>query len=435
MRWQSLFLDPDSFNSDEYISVTLSISVASGRDCKLAASEILQILTLRTQNTEHARPAVPEVTGAVIHVGQQAPWTEITLALPSSSYVVSEGLGRLLELLTSPVEYGYASGVWVQRVDLPRQHLSELPGPKLGVSGMRTLLGVPTRPLLALEIGPRSSTLADDNLHLYETVLTEGADLLVDDMLMGDPPGSWNFRRRVRALSTLCAKVSQKVGRKKAYITCLAGTPGRLAANAQWARSEGVDGFVINAFTQGLGTLEDLTNASDGYAIFTTNMGSGVASRRPEEGENPRESRRVGVDEQVFSKLSRLGGADAVHTGSTGTQCVDVPWGDSVKALEQPIVGISRRIPSSFRVAEGDLQLKDLWPNVRELGSDTVFEVATALTGDSGKVKRRVRTFISILEGLSNVSTSESAVRLYREHVGRDQELKDQLDGLDLESW
>lgn len=436
MRWRSLLVDPDVFDSDSYIRITLSISVVDGKDCKLAATEILRILTLRTQTIQKGvHPAIPEVTGAVLHVGHAAPWTEVTLALPPDNYVVHEGLGRLLELLTSAVEYNYASGVWIHRVDLPKQYLIDLPGPQLGVLGIRKLLEVASRPLLALEIGPRSSSLSNDDLQMYSDVLTNGADLLVDDMLMGDPPGDWNFNNRVELISKVCDQVSQRIGRRKGYVTCLAGRPRSIKDKVDWARSRGIDGFVINAFTHGFGNLEELALDSDGYAIFTTNMGSGIASRPLDHTSAPRGSRRVGVDEQVFSKLSRLGGADAVHTGTSGTQCVDIPWGDAVKALEQPIVLGSRSIPSSLRVAEGDLQLKDLWPNVRELGADTIFEVATAITGSRTKARQTTSTFISVLEELAEASSSEDALAIYRRSIGRDRALENHLDTIDLSSW
>jgi ribulose 1,5-bisphosphate carboxylase large subunit-like protein len=404
---------------------------------------MLRILTARTQRLVRSR-FDPYFDGAVVHVGPVGDWTEATLALPIIHSTPAEGLSHLLQLLASPAEYVYADGVWLQRVDLPKTFLASVPGPRLGINGIRSMVGVTNRPLLALQIGPRNLELNSDVLKAYREALVGGVDLLVDDILLGDPPtGVLALQNRVPQLVRLCEEASGATGSRKVYITSLAGSPSQLMAKAEWAVNAGAKGFVVNGFTQGLGTIEDLSRRNFGVCLITTNMGSGMVSRLPRSEarteDNHKNSatnaRRPGIDEQVFSKLSRLAGADAVHTGTTGAECFDINWSDAVRALTQPLARPNGNVPGAFRVAEGDLQMINLWPNMRELGNDTIFEVHSALLNQPRNIKSRAKRFIELLEGLKSVSDNTGALRHYQSVAARDQILQAELNSLNFATW
>ncbi|MFG3698052.1 RuBisCO large subunit C-terminal-like domain-containing protein [Micromonospora sp. NPDC047620] len=431
MNWRDQILDPDSLDLDAFVRATYSFAVPAGADLRHAAVQMLRILTQRSQRLERRyRSTDPEVAGAVIHVGPISDWTDVTLALPLAHAAPNEGLAHLFQLLTSAAEYSYADGVWLQRVDLPRPFLSAVPGPQLGIDGIRSIVGVQRRPLLALETGPRTQPLEQSVLDLYRQALVAGADLLVDDMLLGDPPSpTLSLQHRLPRLVELCQRAADETGRPKAYVTCLAGTPSQILRKAEWAAANGAKGFVVNGFTQGLGTLEDLSSHSFGVCLVATNMGSGMVSRPSAGG-----THRVGVDEQVISKLSRLAGADAVHTGTTGAECFDINWSDAVRALAQPLHVPGRRIPGAFRVAEGDLQMINIWPNMRELGADTIFEIHSGILGH-GDIRARTRRFVELVTGLTDVADNDSALAVYRSLAARDQVLRSELDAVDLKRW
>ncbi|MFF5308792.1 RuBisCO large subunit C-terminal-like domain-containing protein [Streptomyces massasporeus] len=428
-------MDSDALHLDDFVRATYSVAVPAGIDTRRSAVQMLRILTLRTQREVFAaRPLDPAVFGAVIHVGTSAPWSEVTLALPVIHTEPSEGLSHLLQLLTSIVEYNYADGVWLQRVDLPQRYLQHIHGPGLGVPGLRNQLDVRQRPLLALQVGPRYQQLGE-LLDSYLEALVSGADMLVDDLLLGDPPGELSLTNRVPELARLCERASQITGKKKLYATCLAGSPRQILHKAEWSADLGVGGFIVNAFTHGLGALEDLSQAGFGKLIIATNMGSGMVSR-PATPTSAISDRRVGIDEQVISKLSRLAGADAVHTGTTGAECFDVSWGDANRTLAQPISTRQGRIPASFCVAEGDLQMMNAWPNIRELGPDTIFEVRSALLGSGRRsVRDKTKRFIELLERLTAVGDNREALQVYRRVAQGDEELQRDLDSTDLNAW
>lgn len=434
MDWRSQIIDSDALHLDDYVRATYSISVPAGADTRRSAVQMLRILTVRSQrDLPVGQQLDPSKFGAVVHIGTSAPWSEVTLAIPVSSAEPTEGLSHLLQILTSVVEYNYADGAWLQRVDLPQRYLRHVPGPQLGTPGLRNLLSIETRPLLALQIGPRYQSLAALT-DLYLEALLAGVDMLVDDILLGDPPGELSLANRVPVLTNLCERASQSSGKKKIYATCLAGSSNQMLSKAHWGASQGVGGFIVNSFTHGLGTLEDLSRAGLGKILFATNMGSGMVSR-PATPTSAISDRRVGIDEQVISKLSRLAGADAVHTGTTGAECFDVSWGDANRTLAQPIITAGTNIPPSFCVAEGDLQMINVWPNMRELGTDTIFEVRSAILGTGSSVRDKAKRFIDLLDRLTAVRDDREAMQVYRRLAQTDEDLQRDLDETDLNDW
>lgn len=433
--WRAHLLDSDSLDLDKFIRATYSIAVPPSHDVRHAAVEMLRILTLRSQHAYprgHAFDA--EIHGAVTYVGPRGAWTEVTLALPPMHAEPREGMAHLLQLLVSPVEYTYTDGVWLQRIDFPRDHLRTMPGPQLGVAGIRAKLGVDGRPILALQVGPRARGLDQPDLDLYCQALTAGADIIVDDILLGDPSGALLLEHRAPALVTQCKKAADATSKPKSYVACLTGTPSEIQRKAEWAAKNGVAGFVVNAFAQGFGVLEDLSRAGLGTWIVTTNMGSGMVSRPAEPGSSVA-VRRVGIDEQVFSKLSRLSGADAVHTGTTGAECFDQPWGDAVRTLAQPIAIPGGFIAPSFRVAEGDLQMINVWPNIRELGIDTIFEVQSALLAEPRQIQARTKRFIDLFTKLPGSVSNDAALAIYLDIAKHDTQLQRQIDNLKPADW
>jgi ribulose 1,5-bisphosphate carboxylase large subunit-like protein len=443
--WRVHLLDSDSLDLDKFIRATYSIAVKAGHDVRQAAVEMLRILTLRSQHVyPSSRTFDAELHGAVTHVGPRGDWTEVTLALPPMHSEPREGIAHLLQLLASPVEYSYAEGVWLQRIDFPRDHLRAMPGPQLGVEGIRRNLQVHGRPILALQVGPRARGLDQADLDLYGQALTVGADLIVDDILLGDPSGALQLEHRAPALVAQCKKAADATGKPKSYLTCLTGTPSQILRKAEWAAQNRVAGFVVNAFAQGFGLLEDLSRAGLGTWIITTNMGSGMVSRQaaPEDPDaavmerRVVQERRVGIDEQVFSKLSRLSGADAVHTGTVGAQCFDQPWSDAVRTLAQPIaIPGGSFVSPSFRVAEGDLQMINVWPNIRELGIDTIFEVQSALLAEPKQIQPRTKRFMELFMRLPGSPSNEAALNIYRDVARHDGLLQEQIDTLNVAKW
>lgn len=373
--FRDLYLS-DRTEVERHIKVVYDIEPGPNYSADEAAARLLLITTRRTIEPSWYDPRPDHhLLGAILnrpHYGQGQPWATVELALPSHIARPEEGLGHLLMILTSPVEYEYTNKLWVRQLQLPSAYLRHLSGPRLGVSGIREITGVAERPLVGLVIRPRTGVPIRTMLDVGSRALAGGVDFLVDDLLMGNPAGPMSFRRRVPHFVGVCDRASTSTAHKL-YFANLSGSPRSIYADAVWAVENGVGGLVVDPFTLGFGALQDLTDLLDetgsSVPILATNMGSGIASRVPNQDEPP--ASQAGLDEAVIARLSRLGGADGVHVGTTDSECYHVEWGDAVSTLSSPIRTGQRKFRPSFRIAEGDLQIESVWRNINELGHDS----------------------------------------------------------------
>lgn len=433
--WRSYLVDSESLPADDYVRATYSLAVTHGADVREAAVNSLRIVTERSGNSAVCQlPA--EGGAAVIHVGQPGRWTEVVFAIPSAYWSPAMGLARLQEILVSIVEYGFTEGAWLQRVDLPREHMARLRGPNLGVTGVRSRIGVPTRPLLAVEYGRASIENTRLDRSVLFDVLTGGFDMVVDDLLLPGVVGNDMWRDRVNEIAGVCADASAIGGTRKLFLASLHGTPTQIFRAAGQCLESSVAGVVVNANAVGFGVIQDLSNEFPELIIVTTNMGTGIMSRPPTY-LDASSIHRVGIDEQIISKISRLAGADAVHAGTTGTECYDVPWGDSIRSLSQPLragnrkAGGVRYIEPSLRVAEGDLRYASMWPNVRLLGRDVVFEIPWRRIRDQ-RGTESISTWALLADKLATCRDTREAIDIYRSIAKRSESMRRELNEIDV---
>ena len=97
------------------------------------------------------------------------------------SFAVETAQADIVQLLN--VVYGNISikpNIRVERLDLPESLLANFPGPRFGRTGLRELLGVPTRPLTSTALKPMGLSPAEIADQAYRFALG-GIDIIKDD--------------------------------------------------------------------------------------------------------------------------------------------------------------------------------------------------------------------------------------------------------------
>ena len=191
--------------------------------------------------------------------------------------------------------------VMLMDVELPDEASAWLPGPRLGISGLRRLAGVESRPLLATALKPMGldpRQLAG----LCRTFVRAGIDLIKDDHGLADHPFC-PFEARVEACLEAVDETASETGHRALYVPNLMGTPDRVLRQLEFARRTGAPAVMISPMIVGLPLLHQLASEADGLPIVAHPALGGV----------------LRVDEPVlFGKLFRWYGADAVifpHAG------------------------------------------------------------------------------------------------------------------------
>jgi ribulose-bisphosphate carboxylase large chain len=193
------------------------------------------------------------------------------------------------------------SDVMLTDIELPEGASAWLPGPRLGIPGLRQVAGVAARPLLATALKPmglKPSQLAG----LCRTFARAGIDLVKDDHGLADH-AFCPFEARVEACLQAVEEAAAETGHRALYVPNLMGTPDRVLRQLDFARRAGAPAVMISPMIVGLPLLHQLASEADGLPILAHPALGGV----------------LRVDEPVlFGKLFRWYGADAVifpHAG------------------------------------------------------------------------------------------------------------------------
>jgi hypothetical protein len=380
---------------------TLSYSIAAGdnSDPEDVAIELARVVTERLPSRlEYVSKNEGGVS--VLDISHHDQWTRFSMAMSDIYWRPEDGLSSLLELAISMAEYDYASGIWLSNIEIPREYIEKLGGPKYSIAKLRQRLGNAEAPILAMAFGMlRPNRFAYYERHIIDA-LAGGIDILLQDMRM--PLGRWRSKEeQFREIIKLRNIARDKARKDKLVLCTLSGTPYQMLSDADKFVRLGGDGFVVDAVTSGFGLLEDLRHFFPGAFITTTNMGSGLWSR-------PFDKfavQRAGIDEVVISKLSRWAGADAVHAGTAGTNCYDTEWSPSITALSCDIKLPNRGfLEKSLRVAEGDLRQIAIWKNLQVLGNDSILTVPsqTLFKGDTRSIASSWREVSRVMSQIDN---------------------------------
>lgn len=391
---RAIFTTHDAIDEDGYIILHLSLTPSENFSLKEASARVAHILALRTIKAlpfESSQLRLDQA-GYILSPPDANP---VEIALPLDICSAEEGLTHLVALMASGAEYNYTDEFWVENIELPKSFVDRFAGPRFGVQGIRSLFNVQSRPLVGVILKPRVgvslSILAD---YAMESLLG-GADFIADDLLMVDPPGELAFTQRVPRFAKVADEAFKKTGEKKLYFANISTSPLRALRLATIAQNEGADVVMVNAFAMGFSALEEIVSSgSIQLPVITTNMGGGILSR-PRQASNT--GKPTGISEIVISKLSRLAGADGVHAGTSASECYGTdPWGMSIYALQRKW----RNLRGSFAVAEGDLNVANIWENIHSLGPEVMLEACTGILGYPGGARLGAKAFRVLVEHL-----------------------------------
>ncbi|TFF36200.1 RuBisCO large subunit C-terminal-like domain-containing protein [Mucilaginibacter psychrotolerans] len=395
---KEIFSNRESVSNDNYILVRYKITAADGLIFEEAVARTLLIGTLRTMQklnhetfSERLKHAGRIVDSTILNnsmAGVSKPAGLVELAFPISQCTESEGITQLIQLITSPAEYNYSDSYWIESISFPEAFVKRFTGPKLGTHGIQSIFNIFNRPLIGITVKPRNGSSLNLIKAYCEEALTGGADFIVDDLLLVDPYGELNIRNRINAFTELTNRMATASNIKKYFVNINLPFPNAVEI-IDFAISKGVGAILLNPFTLGYGNSQLLINHINGrVAVICTNMGSGIMTRGSlisSHGNFP-----TGISEAVISKISRLIGADAVHTGTSASECYgEDAWGAPSRAIKDNFFHIKASMP----VAEGDLNIVNLSENIRSLGKHILLEPTTGIINYPGGPKIGAKAF------------------------------------------
>lgn len=296
--------------------------------------------------------------------------------------LASGQLGQLVNLL-----YGNVSmldGVRLADFELPPSVLAQFRGPLHGIDGLRRMLGVYQRPLLATAVKPRGTPTAELARLAGEFALG-GGDIVKDDQNLVDTDFE-QFKQRVDLIAKAVAAANAQTGRNCLYFPHLAARDQDLERYAEFVALLGLKGVLVCPQVLGLDRARALTQRYGLVSMAHPSMTGGYTQAGSHGISHP----------ALLGKLFRLAGADISVFPAPGgrfrysaEQCARMsdalrqPWGE---------------LASAFPCPAGGMRYDSLPGLSASYGADSVFLIGGSLLGHSNSVSDSTRTFRNGIE-------------------------------------
>ena len=322
-------------------------------------------------------PAVRD--GIVGRTGPVAP-TGTGRFLIEVDFPVALASGRIGTLLN--LVFGNASlwpGVRLVDIRFPVSFLKEFPGPNFGVDGLRKILQVEGRPLLATALKPGGST----NVELAATAAAfarGGGDIAKDDQNIVDSTFD-AFKSRVTAIAAAVFRENMRAKRLCLYLPHLAGPQQELEARLKFVLKLGLRGVLVCPAILGLDEIRRL--ASKHEALFMAHPSFSGAFYA---------DRSHGIEVSLYlGTLTRLLGADVAVFPNAGGRFAFTPEDcrEIAARARAPLGSLSAAWPAPG----GGMRLDDSGNMAREFGQDAVWLVGGSLLMQPGGPEAGARAF------------------------------------------
>ncbi|MFA6030719.1 MAG: RuBisCO large subunit C-terminal-like domain-containing protein [Elusimicrobiota bacterium] len=297
------------------------------------------------------------------------------------------GGGRLPQLLN--LVFGNVSiypEVRLVDLRLPDAFLARFRGPRYGVEGLRRLLGVHGRPLLATAVKPMGA-----GLEHFERVVRDfalgGGDIVKDDQNLADETPA-DFLRRVERCQRAVEEADRSTGRRALYLPHLTGTQEELEERLRALHGLGVRGVLACPAILGLENTRSFAE-KHGLVLMAHPAFSGTLYA----GREPR------VDPGLYlGTLMRLVGADVSIFPNAGGRFAFTP---------EDCAGVSRRLAeplgtlkAAFPAPAGGMRFESLAGMAERYGAESVFLVGGALLSHHEDVRRGTEAFLGAMRKL-----------------------------------
>ncbi len=291
--------------------------------------------------------------------------------------LASAQLGQLVNLLYGNVSM--AEGIRLVGAQLPDGLLEHFHGPGYGIDGIRALLGVYDRPLLATAVKPRG--LSDAELgKLAGQFALGGGDIVKDDQNLVSTDFE-SFKRRVDACAKAVAAANRQTGRNALYFPHLAAPDQDLDRYAEFVLELGLKGVLMCPMVLGLDRVRQLNRR---YGL--------ICMAHPALSGSHTQSRDHGIAHDVLlGTLFRLAGADISVFPAPGgrfpysaKECADL-----VTALREPL----GQLGPAWPCPAGGMSFDSLPGLCNDYGNDSVLLIGGSLQAHNADLSVGTRSY------------------------------------------
>jgi ribulose-bisphosphate carboxylase large chain len=267
-------------------------------------------------------------------------------------------------------------------IDFPQSFIRHYSGPMFGIDGVRKILGVKHRPLVAGVVKPKIGLSEEQHSKIALDSWIGGCDYVSDDENLTSMPYN-NFEKRVSLTLNEMRKAEKETGEKKVYLPNITAPYYEMVKRAEHVMSHGGKFVMIDVLTVGWSAVQALKDQDFRVVLHGHRAMHAAFTRNP----------KHGISMLVIAKLCRLIGLDQLQVGgvagrmqqsSSETACIG-------EEVEQKVVSeniFKHRLQENWlnlkpvmAVCSGGLSPNSVKPLIHALGRDIIIQFGGGIHG------------------------------------------------------
>jgi ribulose-bisphosphate carboxylase large chain len=189
----------------------------------------------------------------------------------------------------------------------PKDIVRSFKGPKFGLNGVKNIMEVEKRPILATVPKPKVGMTSEEQAEAAYEIWCGGVDLLKDDENLTSQ--SFNrFEKRIRLMMEMRRKAEKETGEKKSYLVNITAPYEEMKRRLRLVADYGNEFVMVDILTAGWSALQSIRDLAEenGLAIHAHRAFHAAFDR----------IREHGVSMKVVAESARLIGVDNIHIGT-----------------------------------------------------------------------------------------------------------------------
>lgn len=272
-------------------------------------------------------------------------------------------IGAQIPMLLTSVVGNISMGGNIKLLDIrfPEKYVAGFKGPKFGITGIREILGVLSRPLLNNMIKPCTGYPLELGANLFREAALGGCDIIKDDELIAD--ASFNsVEGRVKRYMEIEKQVYEETGEHTLYTVNITDSVPKVFENAKRAVELGCNALMVNYLAVGLPVMHALAeDPSINVPILAHMDVAGAMYMSPLHGVS---------SHIVLGKLPRLAGADVVVIPAPYGKAPVIP--DKFRNVAKNLTFPLYHLKPTFPMPSGGITPSMVPKAIADLGTDIV---------------------------------------------------------------
>jgi len=344
---------------------------------------------------------------------------DVKIAYPSALFEKGNAPNILSSIAGNIFGMKAVKNLRLEDIKIPKQILDGFAGPKYGISGIRKMLKIKSRPLLGTIIKPKLGLKTKDHAKVAYNAWQGGCDIVKDDENLASQKFNEFEERLARSLEA-AHKAEEQTGEKKAYLVNITAETKEMMQRAQLVEDLGGKYVMIDIVTAGFSALQTLREADFKMAIHAHRAMHAAFTR----------NKKHGISMMVLADIARLIGVDQLHIGTgIGKLEGDVELVSELnEEMEKKIVKETKnrlaqnwgKIKSVLSVSSGGLHPGHIPFLIKHLGKDLVIQMGG---GIHGHPKGTLRGAIAARQAIEAVMQNRPLNKYSKTHI----ELRDAL--------